>query len=206
MNTIFRPPPLYLLTDTLIAGMSHIQIVRSAIDAGIKTIQLREKNLPKREIYNLAISIREITSRHNIVFIVNDYVDIAMAVNADGVHLGQEDMSVEAARRIIGKDMLIGISTHTLSQAIKAQGAGADYVGFGPMFHTMTKDAGKPRGITALRRIRNHVHIPIVAIGGITWDNVNKVLGAGADAAALASGILVGDMKTNVMKCVQAIS
>jgi len=186
--------------------MSHIQIVRSAIDAGIKTIQLREKNLPKREIYNLAISIRKITSKHNIVFIVNDYVDIAVAVNADGVHLGQEDMSVEEARKIIGKDMLIGISTHTLYQAAKAQGAGADYIGFGPMFHTMTKDAGKPRGITTLRRIRNHVHIPIVAIGGITWDNVNKVLGAGADAAALASGILTGDMKTNVMKCVQAIS
>lgn len=205
MSTIFQHAPLYLITDTQAAGLSHIQIVRRAIDAGIRTIQLREKNLSKKEIYNTAISIRDITIRRKVVFIVNDYIDIALAVNADGVHLGQEDVPVEDARKILGKGKLIGISTHNINQAIKAQKAGADYIGFGPMFHTKTKDAGSPRGINALRQIREHIHIPIVAIGGITWENVNEVLISGADAAAVASGILSGDIKANVAKYMEAI-
>jgi len=182
-----------------------MQIIRSAIDAGISTIQLREKNLPKREIYNTAICIRNITLKHDIVFIINDYVDIALAVNADGVHLGQEDIPVEEARRIMGKGKLIGISTHSQSQAIKARNAGADYIGFGPIFHSTTKDAGNPRGILALRKVREIVDIPIVAIGGITWENVNRVLNAGADAVAVASGILTGDINANVKKFMEAI-
>lgn len=205
MSNIFKKTPLYLITDTRIAGLSHIQIVRRAIDAGIRTIQLREKNLPKKEIYNAAISIRDITIKHSSVFIVNDYVDIALAVNADGVHLGQEDMPVEEARKIMGKGKLIGISTHSLDQAIKAQDAGADYIGFGPMFQTTTKDTGNPKGITALSKIRKLIDIPIVAIGGITWENVNKVLNSGADAAAVASGILTGDIKANVKKFMEAV-
>ncbi len=204
MSTIFQPP-LYLITDTQIAGLSHIKIVRRAIDAGIRTIQLREKNLPKKEIYNMAISIRHITIAHKVLFIVNDYVDIALAVNADGVHLGQEDMPVEDARRIMGKGKLIGISTHRIDQAIKAQEGGADYIGFGPMFHTTTKDAGNPKGIIALRKIRAHIGIPIVAIGGITWENVNEILNSGAEAVAVASGILTGDIKANVKKYIEAI-
>jgi thiamine-phosphate pyrophosphorylase len=205
MSTIFKHAPLYLITDTQIAGLSHIKIVRRAVDAGIRTIQLREKNLPKKEIYNMAIIIRDITLGRKVVFIVDDYVDIALAVNADGVHLGQEDMPVEDARRIMGKGKLIGISTHSLGQAIKAQEGGADYIGFGPMFHTTTKDAGSPKGITVLREIRELIDLPIVAIGGITWENVNEVLNSGADAAAAASGILTGDIKANVKKYFKAI-
>lgn len=205
MSNIFKKTPLYLITDTRIAGLSHIQIVRSAIDAGIRTIQLREKNLHKKEIFNAAISIRDITIKHSSVFIINDYVDIALAVNADGVHLGQEDMPVEEARKIMGKGKLIGISTHSLDQAIKAQDAGADYIGFGPMFQTTTKDAGNPKGITALSNIRKLIDVPIVAIGGITWENVNKVLNSGADAAAVSSGILTGDIKANVKKFMEAV-
>jgi len=129
---------------------------------------------------------------------VNDYIDIALAVNADGVHLGQEDMPVEEARRIMGRKKIIGISTHSLRQAKEAQDRGADYIGFGPMFHTSTKDAGRPKGLKALSRIRQHIKIPIVAIGGITWENINDVLDAGADACAVASGVLSGDIKTNV--------
>jgi len=205
MRTIFKNPPLYLVTDTRIAGLSHIQITRRAIDAGIRTIQLREKNLPKKEIYNAAIRIRDITVTRSIVFIVNDYVDIACAVNADGVHLGQEDMPVEEARKIMGKGKLIGISTHSLDQAIKAQDAGADYVGFGPMFRTKTKDAGHPKGITALSQIRKLIDIPIVAIGGITCENIRDVICAGADAAAIASGILSGNIKKNVDLLIKAV-
>ena len=205
MSTIFKYPPLYLITDTRISGLSHIQIVRRAIDAGIRTIQMREKHLSKKDMYKAAISIRDITLKRNALFIVNDYVDLALAVNADGVHLGQDDMSVKEARKIMGKRKLIGISTHSLDQANKAQDGGADYIGFGPIFHTATKDAGTPKGENALRQIREHIDIPIVAIGGISWENVNNILNAGADAAAIASGILIGDIKANVMKFMDAI-
>ncbi|MBI4682850.1 MAG: thiamine phosphate synthase [Nitrospirae bacterium] len=198
--------PLYLITDTAIAGLSHIQIVRLAIEAGITTIQLREEYLPKKDIYKAAISIREITKKYKVTFIVNDYLDIALAVNADGVHLGQQDMPVEEARRIVGNKKLIGISTHNLDQAIKAQESGADYIGFGPIFYTTTKNTGHPKGIEVLRKIRDHIDIPIVAIGGITWENVKEVLNAGAEAAAAVSGILTGDIQTNVRKFMEALT
>jgi len=166
---------------------------------------MREKHLSKKDMYKAAISIRDITLKRNALFIVNDYVDLALAVNADGVHLGQDDMSVKEARKIMGKRKLIGISTHSLDQANKAQDGGADYIGFGPIFHTVTKDAGTPKGENALRQIREHIDIPIVAIGGISWENVNNILNAGEDAAAIASGILIGDIKANVMKFMDAI-
>lgn len=161
--------------------------------------------MSRKKIYNTAVRIRDITIKQNIVFIINDYIDIALSVNADGIHLGQEDMPVEEARKIMGKGKLIGISTHSLEQAIKAQEAGADYIGFGPTFHTTTKDAGTPKGTTALSHVRKFIDIPIVAIGGITLENVNKVLNSGADAAAVASGILTGDIKANVKNFIDAI-
>jgi thiamine-phosphate pyrophosphorylase len=196
---------LYLITDTGIANLSHTQIARRAIAAGIKIIQLREKYMSSKDIYKEAVTIRDITRRHKVIFIINDYIDIALAVNADGVHLGQEDMPIQEARKIVGRRKIIGVSTHGLKQALKAQDAGADYIGFGPMFHTTTKYAGRPRGIKALREIGKHITIPVVAIGGITWDNINEVLNAGADVAAVASGLLSGDIKTNVKKYLNAI-
>ena len=154
------------------------------------------------EVYRQA---REIAKRHKVTFIMNDYIDIALAVDADGVHLGQEDMPVKEARKIMGRKRIIGISTHTLRQATEAQDSGADYIGFGPMFHTTTKDAGRPKGIKSLREIRRHVNIPVVAIGGITWENINEILNTGADAAAVASGILSGDIKANLKKFFEAM-
>ncbi|MEW6599387.1 MAG: thiamine phosphate synthase [Nitrospirota bacterium] len=204
INKLFAHP-LYLVTDTRIAGLSHTRIVRRMINAGIRTIQLREKCLSKKDIYHTAVDIRKFTKKCGVVFIMNDYPDIALAVDADGVHLGQEDMPVAEARKIIGKQKIIGVSTHSLSQAIRAQEDGADYIGFGPMFHTTTKDAGSPRGITSLRRVAQHITIPIVAIGGITWENVNTVLKSGADATAVSSGILYGDIKANVKKFMKAV-
>jgi thiamine-phosphate pyrophosphorylase len=198
--------PLYLITDTKIAGLSHVQIARRAMDAGIRTIQLREKDLSKKIIFKEALRIRELTNRVRATFIINDYIDVALTVNADGIHLGQDDMPLKEARGIMGKGKIIGISTHSLNQAIKAQEGGADYIGFGPMYHTTTKDAGRPKGVRALRTVRKNIHIPIVAIGGITWENVNKVLDAGADAAAVGSGILSGRIKVNVKKFMEAIS
>ncbi|GBD95650.1 thiamine-phosphate synthase [bacterium BMS3Abin06] len=206
MISLFSNNPLYLITNRKISGLTHTRIARRAIAAGIKTIQLREKHLPKKEIYKEALSIREITGRHKVTFIINDYIDIALAVDADGVHLGQEDMPLKEAGKILGKKKIIGISTHTLRQAIEARDAGADYIGFGPMFHTTTKDAGRPKGIKALREISKHVNIPVIAIGGITWDNVNEVLNSGADAAAVASGILSGDIKANLKRFFEAMT
>ncbi|MBI5410316.1 MAG: thiamine phosphate synthase [Nitrospirae bacterium] len=195
---------LYLITDRNVAGLSHIQIARRAISAGIRIIQLREKQMSKKELFNEALAIRKLTFKHKALFIINDYIDMALAVDADGVHLGQEDMPLEEARRIMGKK-IIGISTHTLKQAVEAERAGADYIGFGPMFHTATKDAGRPKGLRALKQIRRHIKIPIVAIGGITPENLLSVLGAGADAPAVMSAILRGDIRKNTKKFLSAI-
>lgn len=191
--------PVYLITDRTLSGLSHARMARSAISVGVRVIQLREKQLTRKELFREALALRAFTKRHGVTFIVNDYVDIALAVGADGVHLGQEDMPVEETRRIIGKKKIIGVSTHSLRQALKAQEDGADYIGFGPIFPTATKDAGAPKGLKMLREVRSHIEIPIVAIGGITQENFITVLDAGADSAAVMSAILKGDIKKNAM-------
>lgn len=192
--------PLYLITDKNIAGSSYVSIVRQALSAGISVFQLRDKDLTKKELYREALTIRELTLKHKAAFIINDHIDIALAVDADGVHLGQDDMPLEEARRIMGKKKVIGISTHSLKQALEAERGGADYIGFGPMFSTSTKDAGCPKGIRKLSEIRRHVSIPIAAIGGIMPANIHEVMRAGASAVAVISGILKGDIKTNTAR------
>jgi thiamine-phosphate pyrophosphorylase len=198
--------PIYLITDRSLSGLSHFQIAGQAIAAGIRTIQLREKQMSRKELYREALFLRSLTLRHNTTFIVNDYIDIALAVGADGVHLGQDDMPVEEARKIMGKKKIIGVSTHSLRQAIRAQESGADYIGFGPVFPTSTKDAGLPKGLKALKVIREHVRIPVVAIGGITAENILSAVESGADAAAVMSAILKGDIKKNTGRFLSAIS
>lgn len=196
---------LYLVTDMTISGLSLKEIVRQAIPAGVKTIQIREKNLSKRELFKEVSPLRTLFSKYRAMFIINDYVDTVLAVNADGVHLGQEDMPIQEARKILGKDKIIGVSTHSLKQALEAERAGADYIGFGPIFRTTTKDAGKPRGINALREIKSYIKIPVVAIGGITLENASDVIGAGADAIGVISGILSGDIRTNTREFLKVI-
>jgi thiamine-phosphate pyrophosphorylase len=196
---------LYLITDRTISGLSHSDIVRQAVTSGIDIIQLREKDMPKSQLYKEAAFIRELTLRRRITFIVNDYVDLACTVHADGVHLGQDDMPVQEARKILGKKSIIGISTHNLRQAFQAQHDGADYIGFGPLFSTATKDAGKPKGIHALRKIKRHITIPVVAIGGITLENAPHVMSSGADAIAVASAILSGDIRERVKKFMNVV-
>ena len=124
------------------------------------------------------------------VFIVNDHADIAKAVDADGVHLGQDDLPLEYGRKIMGGDKLIGISTHSIEQAREAEAAGADYIGFGPLFPTTTKDAGPCQGTEMLRSLRNAVTLPVLAIGGITPDNLAEAMRAGADGVAVISAVL----------------
>jgi thiamine-phosphate pyrophosphorylase len=204
-NLFTKNRALYLITDRIISGLSLTEIAKQAISAGIRLIQLREKNMSRRELYKEAISIRALTMQYHITFIINDYVDIALTVNADGVHLGQEDMPIKEVRKILGKNKIIGISTHSLKQAIDAQRSGADYIGFGPIFKTTTKDAGNPKGVKPLIEIKKHIKIPVVAIGGITVENAFLALKAGADAVAVVSGILKGDIKGNTRKFLSII-
>ena len=201
MKSIFTGKSrLYLITDRNISGLSHTTAVKQAISAGIGIVQLREKDLPKKEIFREAAAIRTLTRKSKIKFIINDHVDIALAIGADGVHLGQDDLPIYDARKILGREKIIGISTRTLKQAIDAESSGADYIGFGPVFSTSTKMTVRPKGLKALNDIRRHIKIPVVAIGGIKSDDVPGILGAGADAFAVASGVLIGDIRINIMR------
>ena len=156
----------------------------------MRFFQYRNKNGPRRKVYDTALRLSRSLKQTGLLFIVNDHADIAAAVDADGVHLGQEDLPIEQARQILGPDRLIGISTHSMAQATEAWTAGADYIGFGPVFPTATKNAGAAQGLENLRHIRQAVPIPIFAIGGITRETVRDVLRAGADGAAVISAVL----------------
>ena len=188
---------LCFITDRSTTDIPYREMVSRVLKAGVRWIQFREKTKPRRRIYEQSAEIRKLTKDANAILIINDHTDIAQAVDADGVHLGQEDLPIEEARKIVGKDRIIGISTHNLEQAVNAEEAGADYIGFGPVFHTTTKAAGTPRGISELRTITEKIHIPVVAIGGINLDNVESVFMNGADAVAVASAILTGDIEKN---------
>lgn len=184
-------PPLYAILDSdQIKGRGVEEVLRELLCAGVKILQLRAKSLAAKDFLDLAQLVRSETAAHNCRLIVNDRVDIAMASNADGVHLGQDDLPLRAGRRLL-EGKIIGISTHDIAQAEQAQRDGADYIGFGPMFGTRTKDTGySARGTDMLKEIRAAVTIPIVAIGGINEQNVGQVWQAGADSAAIISDIL----------------
>jgi thiamine-phosphate pyrophosphorylase len=191
---------LCFITDRKVSGLSHEDMTLKVLMKGIHWIQYREKERSRREISREAAKIRKLTRDYNAVFIVNDFVDIAICVNADGVHLGQDDLPLKEARKIMGKDKIIGISTHSIEEAIEAERNGADYIGFGPVFHTMTKDAGKPKGTDMLQEVKKQINIPVVAIGGISLKNIESVLHTGVDAVAVASAILKGDIEENVRR------
>jgi thiamine-phosphate pyrophosphorylase len=170
-------------------GKSAFDALSEVIPNGVRWMQLREKNGTRREIFKTARLLKTMAAANGVTLIINDHADIALAVDADGVHLGQDDLPLAEARKIMGAK-IIGISTHSLAQAVAAAEGGADYVGFGPIFQTKTKDAGPPRGVEELKIIKRHVGIPVVAIGGITQDNLAEVFEAGADAVAVSSGIM----------------
>ncbi len=184
-------PPLYAILDPeQTKGSDPEAVLRQIMDGGAKIVQLRAKTMAPRHFLQLARSARSLTRSNDCRLIINDRADIALACDADGVHLGQEDLPLHAARKIMGQK-LIGISTHNEAQAVDAERGGADYIGFGPMFGTMTKATGyAARGVEMLRQIRAAVKLPIVAIGGIKEENVQEVWSASADAAAIISDIL----------------
>jgi thiamine-phosphate pyrophosphorylase len=189
-------------SDVHAALSKNIAII---LESGIRWVQYREKGKTRRDIFFEALKLREITRTFNACLIINDYADIALAVDADGVHLGQEDLPLKEARRIMG-DRIIGISTHSVQEAIEAERGGADYIGFGSVFPTTTKDVGKPKGVESLKAVRNAVAIRVVAIGGIKPDNVLSVFETGCDCVAVSSGLLEGDIKNNAQRFLSLIA
>lgn len=187
-------PPLYAILDPeQTKGRSPESVLRELLEGGVTLLQLRVKTMVPREFFELARRVRSETRARGCQLIVNDRVDIALACDADGVHLGQEDLPFTSGRKLIG-DKIVGISTHDIGQAKEAEQSGADYIGFGPMFGTTTKATGYgARGVEMLRQIRAAVKLPIVGIGGINEENVREVWQAGADSAAIISDILGAD-------------
>ncbi len=180
---------LYVITDPTLR--EHTEAVRLALQGGARLIQLRDKHATTRQLVQVGQTLRELTSAYDALLIINDRLDVALAVSADGVHLGQEDMPVPLARRIGGQNLIIGVSAETVEEALQAEREGADYLGVGPMFPTATKsDAGTPIGPERLREIKQAVHIPVFGIGGITLSNAPAVLSAGADGICVISAVL----------------
>lgn len=185
------PTHLYLILDhDLLAGRPLLDIAAAAISGGAKHIQYRAKNLSNREAYFNAVQLKALAHRNGVTLVINDRVDLAMAVEADGVHLGQEDLPLSVARTLLGPQRIIGISAHTLEQAREAEAGGADYLGIGPVFSSTTKQARPPLGCELLKQFRREVRIPIIAIGGISAANVRQVMAAKVDGIAVVSAVL----------------
>jgi thiamine-phosphate pyrophosphorylase len=183
---------LHILTDKRLAkGRPHLDVVREAIEGGAPVIQFRDKEANTRQLIDIGQQLRSLTREKGVILIINDRVDIALAVEADGVHVGPEDMPVHLARKILGPYAIIGVSVGTLEEALRAEEEGASYLGVGSIFATSTKsDAGTPIGTVPLTQIKTRVKIPVIAIGGINQRNVEEVLRAGADGVAVVSAIV----------------
>ena len=183
---------LYLVTDRALSlGRSTVEVVRAAIRGGVSCVQLREKGCSTREFMDEARLLKALLAGTGVPLFINDRLDVALAVGADGVHLGQNDLAIADARRLVGNRMIIGISAESVADAVRAEAEGADYIGASPVFTTPTKtDTAPPLGLDGLRAIRRAVRLPLVAIGGIDADNAAQVLRAGADGLAVVSAIV----------------
>jgi thiamine-phosphate pyrophosphorylase len=184
---------LYLITDrkVLTSHLSLLSSVEEALKGGLKAVQLREKDLGTRDLLDMAYKMRALTRTYSAKLFINDRVDIALAVEADGVHLGRESIPVHAVRETFQNKLMIGISTHNLDEALEAEKGGADFITLGPVYHTPSKiKYGDPIGIEALRNIKSKISIPVFAIGGVKLDKVAEVEEAGSQGVALISGIL----------------
>lgn len=189
----FTLPKIYPITDTGISGLSHVEQVERLVDGGAKFIQLREKYASPRDFYESALEVMNFVRDLDVKIIINDRVDIALALKAHGVHLGQDDLPVEHARRLLGPDVIIGFSTHSLEQAMTAVAMPINYVACGPVFPTTTKeDPDAVVGIDRLSMIRSSIgDLPLVAIGGISEKELQSIIKAGADSAAIISAVLI---------------
>jgi thiamine-phosphate pyrophosphorylase len=188
----------------LSAGRSNIEVLKCVISGGAKIIQLREKHYSKRNLYQEALSFRRITAEAGILLIINDHLDIAMAVGADGVHLGQDDLPLSEARKL-APDLLIGASSHCLEQAIQAEKDGADYINIGPIFPTKTKEKlARFLGPTAIPAISSRINRPFTVMGGINPANIDQVIAQGARRIAMVTGITKADDISETVKMLRA--
>lgn len=182
---------LYLCTDRdLMSSKTIEESVEKAVKGGCTVVQLREKECSSKEFYELALRVKEITTKYNVPLIINDRVDIAMAVDADGVHIGQSDLPANVVRKIIGDDKIIGVSAAKLDEAVKAVSDGADYLGVGAMYATNTKTDARPVTMEELKEIRASVDVPIVVIGGINMNTLTNFKNIGIDGLAVVSAVV----------------
>ena len=183
----------YMVTDSTLSKNGIFSDVKNALRAGCNIVQYREKHKSTREMIKEAKHLKQICEG-KATFLINDRVDVALAVNADGVHIGKEDMPFEIVKLLLGKDKIIGQTVHNLEEAFEAVKLGVDYIGLAPIFKTDTKkDAYKPCGIEMIKKIRKEVNLPIVAVGGIDKENIQEVIKAGADSAVSINAVLVSD-------------
>ena len=184
----------YFITNRKLSRKPLIETVADAIRGGAKMIQYREKDLPMPDIIKQAHEIAELCRGSGVLFIVNDHIDIAVSVDADGLHVGQRDATYYEARDAVGPDKIVGASASSVGQAIAAARDGADYVGLGPVFHTPTKrDAGRAIGLGTITEARSKIRVPVVGIGGITLENCSSVIRAGADGVCAISDVVGSD-------------
>ncbi len=185
---------LYVVVDPeFTCGRSEIEIARQAIRGGARIIQLRDKKREHGELLPIARQLRQLCTQEGILFIVNDYLDLALAVNADGLHVGQSDLPLPVARRLLPQDKLLGGSTHSVEQAIKAQAEGADYIGIGAIYSTASKDVITLVGPDMIRQVREKVSIPVVAIGGIKTENIAEVMAARPQMVAVITAVVAAE-------------
>lgn len=186
---------LYLVTDRGLARTrSTLEIVKAAVRGGVTCVQLREKDCSTLEFIEQALSIKDYLSDREVPLVINDRLDVAQAVKADGIHLGQTDMPLDMARAIVGDSMIIGISAESFEDAVEAEIGGADYLGISPIYATPTKtDTAPPLGLEGLRQIRTAVKIPLVGIGGLNRENAAEVIRNGADGVAVVSAIVAAE-------------
>ena len=199
----FNLPKIYPITDTRTAKLSHTEQVEKLIEGGAEIIQLREKHASPKDFYEFAKEALKRARQHKVKIIINDRVDIALALKADGVHLGQDDLPPEHARKILGEKAIIGFSTHNLEQAVRAVQLPIDYLAIGPVFATRTKENSENVvGIEGIKNVREAIGgFPLVAIGGITFENFREVLQSGADSVAVVSHLMSNaDKITEKMK------
>jgi thiamine-phosphate pyrophosphorylase len=198
---------LYVITGhQFLKGRPLEDVIRAAILGGADTIQLREKDYSGRELLQAGTVLRLLTRELGARLIVNDRIDVAKAIDADGVHLGQGDLPIEVARAILGPDKIVGLSTHNVAEAVAAERAGANYIGLGPMKPTQTKlDTEPVVGPAGIKEVRRHVALPIVAIGGIKQEDVAEIIRSGANAVAIISAIVGSDDVEGAARMVRAI-
>ncbi len=196
----FPKPMLYVIISPCLSKKAPLEILRKVIDGGADAVQLREKTMPDGEFFSLCKEFRKATEQTKTLFIVNDRAKIAHKVDADGLHIGQSDINITDARKIIGHNKILGVSTHTILQARRAQMEGADYIGVGPLYYTPTKNYEPPVGLEYLEQVQREIRIPYIAIGGINRENISKVLAAGGLRVALCSAIICSDSITQATR------